>query len=421
MKSNLNMITKYILVFLIFSSTIVFSQTPKKVLFIGNSITYFNDMPILFESIANERGKNIDVEVYAPGGTGFANHVVDNNVYNLFRNYIWDIVILQPGTGESAGVSWPASITAQRGLQMMDSIKKYSPCAKIFLYEIPYGVTMANAYSTYFQVQTQIKDTLTKMADIMQIPFVAAGECTRQHYTAQQDLLLHSSYGDVHPNLNGSYLVACAMYCTIFQEPVSNVNFNGGVTDSIANYFQDIADNVILANKPNWRINTYDLHAEFSSVNLGGGLINFTNLSTNFTSVLWDFGDGATATSINPLHQYTTAGNKIITITATRNGCSETFSKTINIAPLAMADLNASSSFKMYPNPATTILTVKQDLVKCITYKIVNITGQVLQTGIINNAEKQIPVSLLADGIYYLHLLDNNKSIGQQKFIKKAQ
>ena len=35
-----------------------------------------------------------------------------------------------------------------------------------------------------------------------------------------------------------------------------------------------------------------------------------------------------------------------------------------------------------------------------------------------NNSEKQINASLLSEGIYFLQLFDNNKSLGQQKFVK---
>ncbi|CAM4415479.1 PKD domain-containing protein [Flavobacterium terrigena] len=336
----------YLLV-LLFAVLFSNAQAQKKILFIGNSMTYFNDMPILFESIANEKGKNVDVDFYAPGGTGFVNHHVDNNVYDLFENNVWDVVVLQPGTSESAGVSWPVSTTAERGNQMQDSIKKYSPCAKVLLYQIPYGVPSADNYANYFQIQTKIKDSITKLADNMEVSFAAAGECARQHYLAQQDLLLHGSYNDVHPNLNGSYLVACAMFCTIFQEPVSGVAFNGGVTPANATYFQGIADNIVLNNKALWRINTFDLHPEFSTAQTDN-LVNFTNLSTNFTSLLWDFGDGTTSTDTNPEHFYTSLGTKTVTLTVTKNGCSEVFTKNI-VVNVLNSDVFVQDNIAIFP------------------------------------------------------------------------
>lgn len=389
----------YLLV-LLFAVLFSNAQVQKKVLFIGNSITYFNDMPILFESIANEKGKNVDVDFYAPGGTGFVNHHVDNNVYNLFQNNVWDVVVLQPGSSESAGVSWPVTTTAARGNQMQDSIKKYSPCAKVLLYEIPYGVVSADNYANYFQTQTKIKDSITKLADNMHVPLVAAGECARQHYLAQQDLLLHNSYNDIHPNLNGSYLVACAMFCAIFQEPVSGVNFNGGVSPPTATYFQGIADNIVLNNKPAWRINTYNLHSEFS-VNQIDSHVSFTNQSTNYTSVLWDFGDGTTSTDVNPQHNYNQVGTKTITLTVTKNGCSEVFTRIVNITVLN-SDSFASNQIKIYPTITDSVIHIQSD--SFFNGSVFNAVGQKISTFQKSNNEIEINLSSYAAGVYFIQI-----------------
>lgn len=387
-----------------------YSQAPKKVLFIGNSITYFNDMPILFENIANDKGKNVDTEMYAPGGTGFVNHHLDNNVYDLFQNNVWDMVVLQPGTGESAGVSWPVNTTIERGNKLQDSIKKYSPCAKIFLYEIPYGVPSETTYGTYFQVQTQMKDSVTKMADNMDVPLVAAGECARFHYNTQQDLLLHNSYNDVHPNLNGSYLTACAMYCTLFQEPVTGTTSYGGVNQVTAEYFHSIADNIILNNKPQWRINTYNLHSEFSLL-LNESLVSLTNQSTNYTSLLWDFGDGITSTDLNPQHNYTSTGTKTITLTVFRNGCSESFTKIITINSLHTNSFE-KEVIKIYPTITSDELTIESN--DNLNFEITSITGQKIGTFYKNSKTYKLDVSQLANSIYFLKY--DNKTY---KFIKK--
>jgi PKD repeat protein len=50
-------------------------------------------------------------------------------------------------------------------------------------------------------------------------------------------------------------------------------------------------------------------------------VVHFTNGSSNFTSLSWDFGDGATSSSTNPSHTYDIAGTYTVTLLAT-NGCS---------------------------------------------------------------------------------------------------
>ncbi|PKF74479.1 hypothetical protein CW752_09140, partial [Chryseobacterium sp. PMSZPI] len=182
---------RYLYIFLLTVSTSLFAQnTTEKVLFIGNSMTSYNDMPQIFAGIAQSKGKSIQTTQHSPGGTGFVNHVGDNTLYAIIRSSIFDKVVMQPGTGESIGHSFPISATAQRGNRLKDSIKKYSPCAQFFLYEISNGVQGANEYPAYFTSQKKIKDSIYKLSGLMQVPMIPAGEAVRKYYENNQDLLL---------------------------------------------------------------------------------------------------------------------------------------------------------------------------------------------------------------------------------------
>ena len=99
----------------------------------------------------------------------------------------------------------------------------------------------------------------------------------------------------------------------------------------------------------------------------------------------------------------------------------ETEDYVINITSgLGLNEINENADLIVYPNPVTTTLNLKQDLSSNISFIIFSIAGQEMQTGTINNAQKQINVSSLSEGIYFLHLFENNKSLGQQKFVKSA-
>ena len=324
------------------------------------------------------------------------------------------MVILQPGTGESAGASWPVNTTIERGQKLIDSIKKYSPCAKIFLYEIPYGIKATNAipdYNDYQAIQTKIKDSITKMANALEVPFVPAGESARMHLTSQQDLLLHNNYNDVHPNLNGSYLVACSMYAAIYQEEVTISNYLGGVSQANATYFQDIADQIVLQNKATWFINTFNLHADFDS-QINNFTVNFTNNSVNYDSLEWNFGDGTTTTDENPTHVFSSNGIKTIQLKAIKNGCEEIITKQIIIGALANESFN-KKTIKIYPNPVNDVLHLSNN--DYFTFKIINSLGQVVYENVSNASEYSINLSFLNSGIYYITTNQNQKF----KFIKQ--
>lgn len=319
------------------------------VLFIGNSITYFNDMPQLFRSIANSKGKAVSVDMYAPGGTGFVNHVTDPNVYERFRNE-WDVVVLQPGSGESAGASWPVDTTIRRGRVLLDSIYAYSPCAKVFLYEIPYGVPSANDYPTYFSVQDKIQDSISKLSDSMQVPFLPAGECARAYYSMHQNLLLHGSFNDIHPNVNGSYLVAASFYCGIFRETVSGTSFYAGINQDTVAKFCSIADTVVLNHQDDWNIHDWQLNAGFSTVQSGNSFA-FTDASDNATSVVWDFGDGQQSSEWNPQHVYGTNGSFIVIHYVFNGNCVDSSSLLVEVSDLGITATDHTTAYSLTTSP----------------------------------------------------------------------
>ena len=71
-----------------------------KLLFIGNSYTYYNDMPKLFEALANENGKEVSVDSVTKGGRWLHENLSpeDENhkiICELNKNRDYDVLFLQ--------------------------------------------------------------------------------------------------------------------------------------------------------------------------------------------------------------------------------------------------------------------------------------------------------------------------------------
>ncbi len=407
---------------LIFSGVLLLCLLPvraqEEVLFIGNSMTYYNDMPVLFQDIALSKGIEVEVEQYAPGGTGFVNHVNDDQVYNLFASREWDAVILQPGTGESAGMSYPTAVTAARGQRLIDSIRVYSPCAKIILYEISNGVAPdgngGGDYDQYFATQTKIRDSITKISNALQIPFAPAGECFRAHYEDHQDLLLHGSYNDVHPNLKGSYLVACSVFNTLYQDQISPSNAFGGLEETTATYLQNISDDIVLMHKPDWLINVYNLFADFTYT-LSGLQIHLQNMSVNYDTIQWDINGELTTDESSPVYTFLSEGLKTIVLTAMHNGCSVTMTKQIEVSTLG---INGISEFvvEVFPNPALDYLYVNARDNTDLSYTILDMSGRIVMPQQVLT-DRKINVSALAEGLYLL-VIEQKHQVRRMKFFK---
>ncbi len=71
--------------------------------------------------------------------------------------------------------------------------------------------------------------------------------------------------------------------------------------------------------------------------------VNFTNGSTGYTSLLWDFGDATTSTDVNPTHTYTNAGPALAYHTVklqitSANGCVSSMENNITVYPEILSD-----------------------------------------------------------------------------------
>ena len=62
-----------------------------------------------------------------------------------------------------------------------------------------------------------------------------------------------------------------------------------------------------------------------------GVTVTFTNTTQDGNSYSWDFGDGETSTEENPTHEFSTAGDFVVELTATNSGGSHTAEQTITV------------------------------------------------------------------------------------------
>lgn len=76
---------------------------------------------------------------------------------------------------------------------------------------------------------------------------------------------------------------------------------------------------------------------------------------------------------------------------------------------------------KIYPNPVSTAITVKNDRYPHLSYQFSNVMGQRIQSGSLSNSMNAISVEDLAEGIYLLILTDedSNDSITKKIVVKR--
>ncbi|HXK82495.1 MAG TPA: T9SS type A sorting domain-containing protein [Bacteroidales bacterium] len=112
-----------------------------------------------------------------------------------------------------------------------------------------------------------------------------------------------------------------------------------------------------------------------------GTQVTFTNESLNADEFSWAFegGDPATSTDENPVVTYNTVGqyNVTLTVTQTSTGATDTrlIEDYIDVQPTYISP-SATESFKVYPNPATDIVTVEANDITRM--RVMNSLGQIV-------------------------------------------
>jgi hypothetical protein len=404
----------FLAISLLILSIHVYSSDTTSVLFIGNSITYTNNVPMLFEKICKSKGKQVTQYMHAVGGATLANHLNNPQVHNLFMQGNWDYIILQASTNEAIGWQVPINQTINYCKQLTDSAYKYNPCAQVILFENPTAYHSASTADSvnYFIEQAAIKANITAMADSVKLPLAPIGEGYKLSRLTDYSLFLWNAYADIHPNMKGSYLDACILYSSIFQSSVMGAT-TYTLSPTTANYLQTIADSIVLNFLPNWRINTWNHTTNFSyTTNIDS--VSFVNLSTNIDSLVWDFGDGNFSKTKNPIHKYSSKKTYYITLISYQHGCSQTHKDTVVISLSSGIYGQTSTICKLYPNPASKQLSI-ENTYNINKIEIYDITGKTMK--VVNKKTKIINIAELPTGIYFIKLIADDRII-IKKFIK---
>jgi len=150
--------------------------------------------------------------------------------------------------------------------------------------------------------------------------------------------------------------------------------------------------------------------------------VQFTNISTNATDYLWDFGDGETSTDVNPAHTYNSPSTFVVTLTASDNYCSDAiFTQDVAVNPISI-DAISSTSFVIYPNPGSGIFTLRMDsnVKGASEIHIYNQNGKELfanKSASIENGSFIIDLTSFNKGVYFVKLTIENEILFRKLII----
>lgn len=138
--------------------------------------------------------------------------------------------------------------------------------------------------------------------------------------------------------------------------------------------------------------------------------LNFQDLSTGATEVLWNFGNGQVSTDRNPSTIYSKAGAYLVSLSATNaDGCSDVSVKTIQVGTSTSTQEQEALAYSLnvFPNPAQDEVNVSFNLdrSRVVRVNLINSIGQILRTqnlGERSQGQERISLTQLPAGTYWL-------------------
>jgi hypothetical protein len=144
---------------------------------------------------------------------------------------------------------------------------------------------------------------------------------------------------------------------------------------------------------------------DYTAANL---TVEFENLSTAATQYQWNFGDGGTSVSINPVHTFADEGVYQVTLIA-KTTCGPAFADTISqqvvVISSAAGEVARAEQIRIFPNPTTGFLTVqtKFDTTEPAEMFLTSAMGQIMRRAWISGTF-QTDLQDLPPGVYSLSI-----------------
>jgi len=180
------------------------SNTVKRILFVGNSLTYTNDLPAIITKLAEKKGVKIIAEMLAYPNYALEDHWNDGIIQSLLASKNFDFVVVQQG---------PSSQNDGRVMLLDYGARIKAECEK-FNTKLAFFMVWP-AFSNFNNFDGVIKN-YTDAAVATNSLLCPVGKVWKEYMTATND---YSCYGPdmFHPSQKGSEKAAEVIYGTLFK------------------------------------------------------------------------------------------------------------------------------------------------------------------------------------------------------------
>jgi hypothetical protein len=386
------------------------NATTRKVLFIGNSYIYTNDVPALLQAFANSMGDTLIYDQSTPGGQTLQGHCTNTTTISKIYSQQWDVVIVQEQSQRPAFSQAQVDSDVLPYATKLDSMIHDNNSCTQTMFMMTWGYKNGDASNcpvyppicTYEGMQERLRESymeMTQLNNAALAPVGAAWKVTRDSFPTIE---LYSP-DNSHPVIAGSYLETCVLYASIFHKAPNLSTYYSSVPQADAVKLQNVATRVVLDSLNQWQQFGNYVFAGFNMAT-SSQTITLTNNSAEATSYAWDFGDASTSTAMTPPpHTYAANGAYVVKLTSSNSCFTETAKRTAFIGVSSVNNVSAEHNIKIYSGEQGAVtISALEGFDKIDIYSV---NGQKVRSKELNGAlqiKEELPT-----GIYTVHAYKN--------------
>jgi hypothetical protein len=386
-----------------------FKAQTHSVLWIGNSYTATNNLPLLTYNLAISGGDTLVFDSNTPGGYTFLGHSTNVTSISKINSNAWDFVVLQAQSQEPSFPPFQVESQTYPYARALDSMIRANNSCTETVFFMTWGRKYGDSQNcanyppicTFEGMNNRLDESYSEMADDNEAIMAPVGLAWKKSRETDSTINLWSA-DNSHPSLSGSYLSACVFYATMLRKSPVGLSYYGGLNSVTATYLQNNAWQTFLENEAHCNIGSWDPVANFAI--LANGLnVQFDAGAMPGTSYLWDFGNGETGIG-NPIsHNFDAAGDYLATLIISDScGLSDTTQQTISLDITSASNIEQRSTFEIYPNPCTSWLQINTAQNETYEALLINSLGSIIYRQKIKEENFKFDFSRFEQGVYIL-------------------
>jgi hypothetical protein len=216
-----------------------------RILFIGNSYTFVNDLPNTFAKLAKSGKHKVEVGMAARSGWTLLDHLKSTETLDTLNSKKWNYVVLQE---QSQVPSMEQARTHQMYPAARELVPKIRQVGAIPIFLVTWahrGGWPEQGMNDYGNMQAQINNGYATIAQELNAPMAPVGTAWASAMQGHPELSLWQEDGS-HPSEQGTYLAACVFYAAIFQESPVGLTYQGKLSKEITQTLQMVASQTVL-------------------------------------------------------------------------------------------------------------------------------------------------------------------------------